>query len=151
MDLNTSQFDSLAEELAGLLCWGPHVLKAYAFLLSKSGETMREELTFEVGASEQEVGELRGSLDRDGLILRGRSGFYPVHPRLGINNVYRLSIAKDSSVRARRQEVDSLTSVLASCRDRVEDRRFAEPLQGRRDRRLRPAFQTIKCAEVSSI
>ena len=127
MDLNKSQFDGLAEELAGLLCWDPHVFKAYAFLLSKSGETMREELTFEVGASEQEVGELLGSLDRDGLILRGQSGFYPVHPRPGIDNVYRLSIAKDSSVKARRQKVDSLTSMLASCRDRVEDSRFAEP------------------------
>jgi len=127
LELNKSQFDSLAEELAGLLEWDPHVLKAYTFLLSKSGETMGEELASGLGASEREVEELLSSLDRDGLIIRGQSGYYPVHPRLGISNVYRLSIAKDPSVRARRQKVDSLMAILAIYRDRVEDRRFAEP------------------------
>lgn len=102
MDLNKSQFDSLAEELAGLLCWDPHVLKAHAFLLSRSGETMREKLASEMGASEQDKRELPGFLDWDGLIIRSQSGFYAVHPRLAINNVHWLSIAKDSSVRARR-------------------------------------------------
>jgi hypothetical protein len=125
--LNTSQFDSLAEELSGLLEWDPRVLKAYIFLLSRNGETMREELASGVGSSEGDVGNLLDSLDRDGLIIRGQSGFYPVHPRLGISNVYRLSLAKDPAVGARRQKVDSLISILASYRDRVEDTYFAGP------------------------
>jgi DNA-binding Lrp family transcriptional regulator len=123
--LNTSQFDSLGEELSGLLQWDPHVLKAYIFLLSRNGETMREELASGVGASESEVVELLDSLGRDGLIVRGQTGFYPVHPRLGISNVYRLSLAKNPAVGARRQKVDSLIAILASYRDRVEDVRFA--------------------------
>jgi hypothetical protein len=127
LDLNESQFYSLAEELARLLGWDLRVLKAYTFLLSRSGETMKEELASDVGASDCEVGALLGSLDTDGLIIRGQLGFYPVHPRLGISNVYRLSIARDPAVVARRPRVDSLMAMLASYRDRVEDTRFAGP------------------------
>jgi hypothetical protein len=125
LDLNTSQFDNLAEELAGLLERDPRVLKAYTFLLSRSGETLREELASGLGASDLEVGTLLGSLDTDGLIIRGQSGFYPIHPRLGISNVYRLSVARDPAVVARRPRVDSLMAILTSYRDRVEDTRFA--------------------------
>jgi hypothetical protein len=58
LDLSKSQFDSLAEELAGLLEWDPRVLKAYTFLLSRNGETMREELTSGVCVSDEEVGKI---------------------------------------------------------------------------------------------
>jgi hypothetical protein len=140
LDLSKSQFDSLAEELAGLLEWDPRVLKAYTFLLSRNGETMREELTSGVCVSDEEVGNLLGSLDADGLVVRGLSGFYPVHPRLGLSNVYRLSIAKDPAIKERRQKVDSLMSILASYRDRVEDVRFAEsPREGEAGDRGRPS------------
>ena len=55
--MNTSQFDSLAEELVGLLEWDPHILKAYILLLSSNGETIREELASGVGASKHGLGD----------------------------------------------------------------------------------------------
>ncbi|HVP24184.1 MAG TPA: hypothetical protein VMS77_09775 [Conexivisphaerales archaeon] len=126
--MTRSQFDSLAEELAGLLKWDPMVLKAYTFLLSKMGEVMKEELASGMALRDDEATSLMAELNRGGLIINGsQGGFYPVHPRLGISNVYRLSIAKDPSVRLLRPKVDSLMSILSSYRDRVEDRRFAEP------------------------
>jgi hypothetical protein len=125
--LTKSQFDSLAEELAGLLMWDQQVLKAYTFLLSRAGEVTREELASGVGASEEELGRLTAALENDGLTINGKSGLYPVHPRLGIGNVYRLSLARHPAVVAVRPRVDSLMSILASYRDRVEDRRFADP------------------------
>jgi hypothetical protein len=78
-----------------------------------------------VGLSDEEVRDLLSRLDADGLTIRGEAGFYPVHPSLGIGNVYRLGTRKGPAVKTRRQKVDSLMSILASYRDHPEDRSFA--------------------------
>jgi len=127
--LTKSQFDSLAEELADLLKWDPLVLRAYTFLLSRNGQVKPDELASGLGADGEETKRLVEAMEREGLTVNGDAGLYPVHPRLGISNVYRLSVAKDPSVSAVRPRVDSLISILASYRDRVEDRQFAEPLR----------------------
>jgi predicted ArsR family transcriptional regulator len=119
--------DSLAEELAGLLEWDLEILKAYTFLLTKNGEVMKDEVAEGLGVSDEEASRLLDLLDRDGLTVRGKEGVYPVHPRLGISNVYRLSTARSPSVQARRPKVDSVMAILTSYRDRVEDRQFAHP------------------------
>ena len=129
MSLTKSQFDSLAEEIASLLKWDPDILRAYTFLLSRSGQVRPEELASGLGVDSAEAAKLILALDRDGLTVNGDAGIYPVHPRLGISNVYRLSLAKDPSVSSVRPRVDSLVSILASFRDRVEDRQFAGPLK----------------------
>jgi hypothetical protein len=125
--LTKSQFDSLAEELADLLKWDPLVLRAYTFLLSKNGQVKPHELAAGLGTDSEETKRLLDAMEADGLTVNGDAGLYPVHPRLGISNVYRLSAARDPSVSAIRPRVDSLISILASYRDRVEDRQFAEP------------------------
>ena len=126
--MTRSQVDSLADELAALLRWDPAVLKAYAFLLSKAGEVMADELGAGAGVSGAPLDELLAALERDGLTVKGPAGIFPVHPRLGIGNVYRLSLAKDPSVSAVRPKVDSVVSILASYRERIEDREYAGPM-----------------------
>ncbi len=128
--MTKSQVDSLAEELADLLRWDPSILKAYTFLLSRPGEVNSAELGAGIGMTGAGLDEMLAALDRDGLTIRGPSGIFPVHPRLGISNVYRLSLAKDSSVSVARQRVDSVVSILSSYRDRVEDREYAGPVGG---------------------
>jgi hypothetical protein len=129
--LSKSQFDSLADELAGLLRWDPQVLRGYTFLLTRNGEVMKEDVATGLVLSEEETTRLLQALDDDGLSVKGANGIYPVHPRLGISNVFRLSTRKDASVEANRARVDSLMAILASYRDRLEDRHFAElPREG---------------------
>jgi len=125
--LTRNQIDGLAEELAGLLKWDPGVLRAYAFLLSRSGQVKPEELPSGFETSPEEAKKLLFALEEDGLTVNGDSGIYPVHPRLGISNIYRLSTAKDPSVSTVRPRIDSLISILASFRDKVEDREYAAP------------------------
>jgi hypothetical protein len=126
MNKGKSQFESIAEELADLLRWDPKVIKAYTFLLSKQGEVMREDMVEGLSLQECDLDGLLSDMDDSGLIVRGPSGYYPVHPRFGISNVFRLSCAKDPSVRLKRQKVDALMSILASHRDRLEERQFAQ-------------------------
>jgi|GEM_PF-608179 hypothetical protein len=123
MDRSTNQFDAIAEELAGLLQWDAEELKAYTFLLSKVGEVAREEMMVARGLTEGELEDVIRRMEEHGLIVRGRSGFYPVHPRLGVSNVYRLSVLSKPSVRYSRAKVDALMGILGAHRDRLEETR----------------------------
>ena len=120
MNKGRTQLDSIADELAGLLGWDPIIIRAYSFLLSRNGEVKSEEICVGIGILEHQLDDLLIQLDEAGLLVRGQSGYYPVHPKLGIANLFRLSCLKNRSTLENKEKVDSLIFILASYRDRSE-------------------------------
>ncbi len=59
--------------------------------------------------------DYNAAAERDGLIIIGHDNKpVPLHPRMAISNLYRISLAKDPSVAKRRTRVDELIAKLIS-------------------------------------
>lgn len=55
------------------------------------------------------------SVERDGLVIKGKDNRpVPLHPRMAISNLYRLSVIKNPSIAKRRARVDELIAKLIS-------------------------------------
>ncbi|MCL4344240.1 MAG: hypothetical protein JRN26_01085 [Nitrososphaerota archaeon] len=53
--------------------------------------------------------------ENDGLIIKGNDGHaVPLHPRMAISNLYRMSILKNPSVKDHRARIDELIAKLIS-------------------------------------
>jgi len=53
--------------------------------------------------------------ERDGLVIRDHSGnVVPIHPRMAISNLYRISLLKHPEVRNNRKRIDEIIAKLIS-------------------------------------
>jgi len=104
---------SIGKEMAGLLDSDEGLVNAYiALLLAGSKEHPAEEVKGGKGVrTGLDLALLERALE-DGLVIRTSSGYVPLHPRMAMSNLYRLSCIRNPAVRRNRPRVDALVARL---------------------------------------
>ncbi|MDG6938800.1 MAG: hypothetical protein JRN39_00115 [Nitrososphaerota archaeon] len=100
---------ALAAELASLLGCDRAVLEAYVSMLQREGPVPPGDIDAAGGVLER--------MKDYGLVIRSGQGYLPVHPRLGISNLYRIGVAKDQAVKGGRVRIDAITAYFVRMRE----------------------------------
>ncbi|MDG7051643.1 MAG: hypothetical protein JRN19_04245 [Nitrososphaerota archaeon] len=104
---------SIAKEMATLLDSDESLINAYIVLLLAGFNENRGEVV--EGGKGVKTGLEGGLLERaveNGLAISTSSGYVPLHPRMAMSNLYRLSCIRNPDVRKNRPRVDALVAKL---------------------------------------
>lgn len=110
----------IATELASLLHYDKLVLLGFIRALNVEEEISVSMMSELLGIGEEFSSQILGRMIVDGLMIEGKVGYLPLHPRLALSNLYRLALAKDDSVRAGRVRLDAITAMLVKRREDVQ-------------------------------
>jgi len=110
----------LAKELSNILQYDEKIITCYLFLLRENEEVDESKISEINDIQLSDASVVLQAMLRDGIVIKGKAGYLPLHPRLAISNLYRLSTLKNKNVRQKRVKVDAITARLVKFREDIQ-------------------------------
>jgi len=99
-------------------------LSALAFELSRLLQLDYDDIFYYFRLLNGEELPFSESAEKEGLIIRGMNERpVPLHPRMALSNIYRISAAKNPSIKKKRARIDAIIAVLIP----VYEQNFVKP------------------------
>ncbi len=118
--MNNDDSAEIASELASLLRYDQVVLLGFIRALTIEEEISVSTMSELLGVGEEVSSKIMEKMIEDGLMIRGKVGYIPLHPRLALSNLYRIALARDDAVRVGRVRLDAITAMLVKRREDVQ-------------------------------
>ncbi|MEM0117777.1 MAG: MarR family transcriptional regulator [Conexivisphaerales archaeon] len=119
-DQSDIELERLVQELSNILGYDKDILNCFILMLKNEDELNEQKLAIKMGISVPSASNILKKMLEDGLVIKGKDGYLPLHPRLAISNLYRLSVSKDEKARQYRVRVDAITAMLVKLRESVQ-------------------------------